>query len=288
LFKSELPIPFDHFSDYTVPQFVDKDTLAIVVSTSGNTEETLSSYNELKNRTEMVFVITTGGELGKQAQEDGYPIYLIDDKEFNPSHVPRVAVGFQIGAYFALLSKLKLISMGSEDFADSIYILKEKLSAIAPESPTDENPAKLIATDLQNRFPIIVSSEHLSGTAKLLNNQINESGKTISANFELPDVNHHQLEGMQFPESNPKTLLYVLVESNLYHERNQERYAILKNLLDDLGIEHISLKPESKDTISQALEVIQFSGYVTYYLGLLNGVEPAPNPFVDEFKRQLG
>lgn len=287
LYRSSLRVPFNYFAGYEVPAYVDENTLALVISNSGNTEETLSSYEVVKQKTKKVLAITKGGKLGPMAQADGFPVYLIDDREFNPASVPRVAVGFQLGAYFAILSKLRLENISESEFLQIIERLREEIETIKVEIDLDQNPAKQLAEKVKGKVPIIISSEHLFGAANVINNQTNESGKTFSAFFELPEVNHHQLEGMEYPKSNPENLIYFLLESNLYHERNIKRYEILKNILEKLGIEYVSLKLNLTDKLGQALEAVQFGGYMTYYLGLMNEVDPAPNPYVDEFKAQL-
>lgn len=287
IFKTELEIPFHYYSDYKIPNYINENTLAIVVSNSGSTEETIASYNEVRLKTKKIIGITKGSKLGELLENDNHPIYLIDDKQFNPSSVPRVAVGFQLGAYFAILSRLGLIDLSEEKFQETITQIKNEEITLNVDTPEVENKAKKMARELQGKISMIISSEHLNGSAKATNNQMNESGKVISANFELPDVNHHQLEGMQFPTYNPDNIVYYLIESNLYHDRNQKRYGILKMLLDDLGIQHVSYKATLSDKIGQALEVFQFGAYMTYYMGLLNNVDPAPNPFVDKFKELL-
>lgn len=288
IFKSDLAIPFDFYSDYIPPKYVNEKTLAIVVSTSGSTEEPISSYKLINDKTKNIIVISKGSIMGELAEEYGHLMYKIEDGKFNPSSVPRVAVGFQLGAYMGILSELGLINLSKSDFEVIIDKIREQQKKIDVSIKENNNQAKQMAQKIFDKIPVIISSEHLVGSAKSTNNQINESGKSFSCDFQLPDVNHHQLEGMQFPSDNPEDLIYYLIESDLYHERNSRRYEILKQMLNDLGIEHTSYKPELTGKIDQALETFQFGAYMTYYLGLLYEVDPAPNPFVDKFKELLG
>jgi glucose/mannose-6-phosphate isomerase len=287
VFRNELKVPFNYYASYDIPAYVNENTLAIVVSNSGSTEETLSSYEQAKNKTKNILGITTGGKLGEMLKQDGHLIYSIDDKEFNPSSVPRVAVGFQLGAFAAIVKKVIGLQLEEVEFMKILAEIKAKVDDICIDSETEENPAKQLSQKIQGKIAVIISAEHLFGAGNVINNQTNESGKNFSCFFELPEVNHHQLEGMEFPKSNPDNLIYLLLESELYHPRVSKRFEILKTLLDDLGIQHESYKPTSGNKLGQALEAVQFGGYFTYYLGLLNEVDPAPNPFVDKFKQLL-
>lgn len=287
VFRSELKVPFNYYASYDIPAYVDENTLAIVVSNSGSTEETLSSYEQAKKKTKNILGITTGGKLGEMLKQDNHLIYSIDDREFNPSSVPRVAVGFQLGAFAAIVKKVIGINLEQEEFLKILEEIHTKVNQISIDTPASNNPAKQLAEKIQGKIAVIISAEHLFGAGNVINNQTNESGKNFSCFFELPEVNHHQLEGMEFPKSNPNNLIYLLLESDLYHPRVSKRFDILKQLLKDLGISYETYKPTSTSKLGQALEAVQFGGYFTYYLGLLNEVDPAPNPFVDKFKELL-
>lgn len=288
IFSEEMRIPFCCYAQYDIPGFTSERTLAIIISNSGNTEETLSSYDLAKKITNKIFGITRGGKLALLCKNDGFPVYLIDDKDLNPSRVPRVAVGFQLGALAAILNQIGLISIQEKQFSQILDSVQKQTKQISLDVKTEKNSAKQTAEKIINKIPIIISSEHLIGIGKSINNQINESGKNFSAYFELPEQNHHQLEGLEFPKSNSENLIYILLESEKYHNRIQKRYKILKSILDELGIANISLKSNQNTKLGEAMEMFQFGGYFTYYLGLLNDVDPAPNPFVDQFKKMLG
>jgi glucose/mannose-6-phosphate isomerase len=288
LFEKELKIPFITRMGYEVPSFVNQETLTILVSTSGSTEETLASYQDATKKTKKIFCMTTGKQLAQYAQRDGFPLYLIDPKKYNPSNVPRFAVGFQLGAYLAILSKLGFINLEIATYEKTISFLETQNEKIKTETSFDGNLAKQLAGKIQGKVPIYIASEALSGVAKTFTNQTNESARTFAAFFELPDMNHHQLEGLSYPKSNKDNLIYFFIESDLYSQQNKKRYAILKSILDDVGIGYLSYKPESDNLLGQTFEAIQFATHMTYYLGLLNGDDPAPNPFVDEFKKRLG
>ncbi|MBD3363391.1 SIS domain-containing protein [Candidatus Dojkabacteria bacterium] len=288
VFHQDIKIPFNYYAQYNIPGYVNDKTLAIIISNSGNTEETLSAYDQAKKITNKIIGITKGGKLGPLCKKDGFPVYLIDDRDLNPSSVPRVAVGFQIGAITAILNKINLIPIPEKRFFNILNKVKKQLKPLYPEVKSNSNPAKQSAEKTFGKIPIIISSQHLTGVGKSINNQINESGKNFSAYFELPEQNHHQLEGLQFPTTNSQYLQYLLLESDQYHPRISKRYKILKSILDEEGISHISLRSEQDTMLGEALDTLQFGGYYTYYLGLLNEVDPAPNPYVDKFKKMLG
>ena len=114
LYGNEIKVPIEIVNDYAVPNYVNKNTLAILSSYSGSTEETVMAAKKLEKITKKIFVITTGKNLLSLAKRKKYPVYVIDP-EFNPCGQPRVAVGYSVMAQFALLKKLGLIKFDDKD-----------------------------------------------------------------------------------------------------------------------------------------------------------------------------
>ena len=42
-----------------------------------------------------------------------------------------------------------------------------------------------------------------------------------------------------------------------------------------------------KTKLEQSMELLQLGTYISYYLGILNGINPSPTPWVDWFKDNL-
>src|SRR5258708_4324529 len=102
-----LRTPIEVTTNYHLPNYVNEDSLVILSSYSGNTEETISSATDALKRRAKIVGIATGGKLVELLK--GKPVYLIDPRN-NPSGQPRMGLGYSISSILALLSKLNFIS----------------------------------------------------------------------------------------------------------------------------------------------------------------------------------
>jgi len=105
--------PIEISTEYRLPNYVGPDSLVIISSYSGNTEETLSSAHDAIKKNAKIFVVTTGGKIAQLAKEEGLPSYIFNPIH-NPSNQPRMGIGYSIGAVLALLVKGKYIQMSSD------------------------------------------------------------------------------------------------------------------------------------------------------------------------------
>jgi hypothetical protein len=165
--------------------------------------------------------------------------------------------------------------------------LGEQKAKYTLTTETANNPAKQLALSLKNKQAILIASEHLTGSAYIFKNQLNESAKNFAALFEIPELNHHLLEGLAFPETNKQTLAFLFFLSDLYYSRISRRHQITMDIIQKQGIPALSFKPTAATHLTQAFETLAFTSYVALYLSILNQVDPGPNPWVDLLKNEL-
>lgn len=286
VYFSNLKVPFEVVNGYQAPANIDQDTLYIICSYSGTTEEPLASYAAAKKAGAKIFGITSGGTLGQMINQGKLAGYIFNPLA-NPSGQPRIGVGYTIAAELALLKKLGLINLPDGQIKTTLLNLQKANKKFGFGTMAVKNPAKQLAQKMKNHEAVIVASEHLSGNAHVFANQTNETGKTLATYHLIPELNHYLLEGLKFPSTNKKSLLFIFLESNLYHKKIQSRYKITKEVVSKNKVKHASCQLLGKDRLSQAIEAIAFSGYVTFYLAIINNVNPNKIPYVDYFKKQL-
>lgn len=281
-----LRAPIEISTEYRLPSYVNKESLVIVSSYSGNTEETLSSFNDCLSRGATVFVISSGGELSKLAKENNVPAYIFTPT-CNPSGQPRMGLGYSIAAILSLLAKCEFLNFSQDDFKSVLDFSNRLNSEFNERVNESQNTAKLIADKLQQRVPILVASEHLTGCIHAFKNQLNENSKTFSYNFDLPELNHHLMEGLKYPAKIREIFHFCFIESDLYSPRVRARYPVTKTVLDKNGFSYSSYKLTGGSKMLQVFEIIILGMYVSFYLAMLNGIDPAPIPWVDFFKDEL-
>lgn len=277
LFNQELKIPVISNNDYTLPGFVDSDTLVILSSYSGTTEEVLTCGEEgLKKGYKMVG-ISSGDKLGEFLKSNNIPS-LIFNPEFNPSGQPRLGTGYIVLGTIGLLNRLGLISVSDEEVNQAIKELEENQEDI-------KKKAEALSKKIQGFIPVIVSAEFLEGNGHIVRNQFNETAKSFSAFSYLPELNHHLMEGLKNP--NDKKLIFLFLSSDLYSEKLKKRVELTKDVVEKNGISFEEYMPEASSKLSQMLNALSFGGYLTLYLAFLYGQDPSLIPWVDYFKEQL-
>lgn len=286
LYKEELAVPLEIVNHYHVPNTVTEDTLVLASSYSGTTEEVISAAQEARERKAKVMVISSGGALAAWAKTNNYPA-LVFSTNNNPCGSPRMGLGYSIFGQLALFVKLGFLTISADDLDDALQTIIICERQFGADNPEKNNLAKQMAVDLLNKSVWYFGAEHLSGNAHIAANQMNENAKRFAGYFIVPELNHHLMEGMLFPESNKNNIKFVLMESDLYDERVQKRFAITAQVLVKNAIEFAPYKFQAGKKLGQCCEALVLSSYVSFYSAILQGIDPTAIPFVDFFKAQL-
>ncbi len=284
LYKSELKVPFDVVSHYDLPAYVDANSLVILASYSGSTEETLESAKQALERKAKVMVITGGGKLYDLAVSNNWPTYKIDPK-FNPCNQPRLAIGYAVIGQIMMLSKAGLIPDPSVSMPKIVAGLKEQVSQLNPDGSNDL--AKLMAFACYDKHVVFVAAEHLIGAAHVMNNQFNENAKSLTSEWHLPEFNHHYMEALSYPKLAKETTVFFFFNSALYHERVQKRVLLTKSLVEQKGYETQMILATTNTKLEQVFEVIQIAEFVAAYLPVLYSIDASGIPNVDWFKSEM-
>ncbi len=284
LYKSDLKVPFDVFSHYDLPGYVNEDTLVILASYSGTTEETLEAAKQATERKAKIMVITGGGKLYDLAVTNHWPVYKIDP-QYNPCNQPRLAIGYAVVGQLMLLAAAKLIPSPATLMPQIVASLKEQVSQLGPEGSSDL--AKLMAYAAYDKHIVFVAAEHLIGAAHVMNNQVNENAKSLTSEWHLPEFNHHYMEALSFPKLAKETTIFLFFNSALYHERIQKRVLLTKSLVEQKGYETQMILATTATKIEQVFEAIQIGEFVAAYLPVLYGIDPSAIPNVDWFKSEM-
>jgi glucose/mannose-6-phosphate isomerase len=287
VYSDKLRVPLARVNTYNLPGFVSDRSLVICSSYSGTTEETTENVKQAVAKKAKWMAIGTGNTLIEMAKLAGAPFYQIDP-QYNPSNQPRMAAGYSIVGQIVLAAKAGVISVSQEEIKVAIAAMKKVKDESGIKIEIEKNLAKQLAAKMQEKVVIFVAAEHLAGATRTVNNQQNENAKNLCLDVQIPELNHHLMEGLKHPASNPKNLLFVFVNSDLYPDRIRHRIELTKQVVGKNMIETFVLNMEAATKLSQAFELIQLGAFANFYLAILYGQNPAPIPWVDYFKDQLG
>lgn len=271
---------------YHAPAWIDSDTNVVVSSYSGETEETLSSFDEMRKKTMRVVAITTGGTLGKRAVTYGFPIINIP-----PGFQPRCALAYSFFPLLTILTRYgaldaKVGRLNAKGIREIMAHTEEVRDLYA--SSTAKNPALQIAKKLVGNFPVIYSaSERLDAVNLRWRGQIQENAKQVAFGNFLPEMNHNEINGWQNPKNKTKGFSVILLRDPDDHKRNQLRFEAMKEIIKPSVADITSVEGKGQTLLGRMFSLIYLGDWVSWHLAALNKVDPSPVPVIQQLKAKL-
>lgn len=267
--------------DAVLPAWVDRDTLVVLISYSGNTRETLAMFEEAHRREARVAVISSGGRLVKASEEKGDPSVLVP-----PGLQPRAALGHLLGAAASVIGSAGLSTVDKELRAVLPAIRKE-LKACSPQVETASNPAKQAAVRLAGKIPFIYSSRNVQPAGRRWQTQINENSKMLCLYGELPEADHNQVvgwvDGVRRPECQP-----VFLRASSDRGMMADIVKATISIFEDFHLDPVLVDLDGDTPLENIMRGIVLGDHVSYYLAMLKGVDPMPVSSIGELKKRLG
>lgn len=277
-----VPITMSH--DYNIPNFVNENTLVLAISYSGGTEETISATQKAIAKNAQVVCITVGGELEKIAVENNLDLRKINT-EYNPCNQPRFGVGFMMMHIIKVTTDYGVCNLGKEEVGKALTELEAWQNNFKINNSIDTIYRE--ANEMKDFMPVLVYSEHLANLGRFTRNQIHETAKTLALAHEIPELNHHLMEGLEFPDTNKEKVYFIFFESNLYSEKINKRISVTKDVLSKQGIKYKTVDMEGESNLAQILIGMQRAMYLAYTLGIIHEKDPSDIKWVNYFKEQL-
>lgn len=286
LLMDKLRVPLEIFNGYDIPSYTNDKTLVVLSSYSGSTEEILECAHKALQTNAKIIGMSAGGKLAEILHEHKKPI-LVFDPIHNPSEQPRFGIGYAVGSVLALIGKLGFATISESELAEAQSVMHEMSTEFHENNSTGHNLAYEYARKLKGKIPVLVSAEHLYGSTYVVKNQLNESAKTFALLFEIPELNHHLMEGLKNPTKMTDLLTFVFFDSKLYRDRVSKRFPLTSDVVEKNNISHITYTCRAKSKFAQSFEVLFFGSMVVYFLTREYDIDPMIIPWVDYFKEKL-
>ena len=270
-----LKIPVINYNNYGIPQAFTKNPLFIISSFSGNTEETLSSYEAAEKNGFKKIVFFNGGKLEKLAKKNN-DIYV--KYNFNkPGFQPRCATPAATSAMAATLENSGLLK-------NTISELKYTDEFLEKNQKQAKEAGKRIAEIIKSRIPLFYASYKHRFLALINKIKINENSKFLAFSNFYPELNHNEMNGYQ--NDRPHRFLIISLEDPAEKE-NYKRAKITNDLLRKRGyeIENIELKGDTD--LKKVFYGFHIGDWISYYFAIENNQDPNPVDMVEEFKKQI-
>ncbi len=251
------------------------DVLVIASSFSGGTEETLSALDDARARGARVAVVTAGGRLAEVAQRDHLPWVRLERPA--DDFQPRAATGFFVGAFAGLLHHAGLMS----DPAPALTALAAALRTAADV----EDRACALARRLRGRVVVIYATHPFADVARVAKIKLNENAKTPAFSSVLPEMNHNEMCGFT---RLPAPFAAVMLRDPTVSPRMSRRIDVTRATLEANGVPVDVVDLEGNNAIERAFGALHLFDFASWWLAVLDGVDPNPVEMIEDFKRRLG
>ena len=277
-----VPLPITVWRNFRLPPWAGEETLVVVSSYLGETEEALSAFHAALEQGARLIALTSGGSLGRLARKHGVPVIRISHQG-----EPRTAVGWSLAAPIAVLESLKLFPPMGDEIEAAARLADEQAERYGESTPEAHNPAKALARRLHGRLPVIYGAGLLGAVARRWKTDINENAKSWAVVESLPELGHNAVTAYDLPDFARQSATVLFLRSSFQDPRTGMRFQAVGELLDEAGILHASVEAQGSTPLSHILDAVCLGGWVSYYLGLLYGVDPSATPGIDYVKRRL-
>ena len=283
LIGNKIKIPIYVHRDYDIPAYVNKDSLVIGVSYSGNTEETISGFTQAGEVGAKLIAISTGGTLASLCRKYRAPMF-----EITYGAQPRAALGYLLTALIGIFVKIGLLELGEKEITESMELMKTLEAKIQIGVPMNQNQAKQIALRLYGKIPVVMAGSSLSEVARRYKTQINENSKQATFFELLPEADHNMIIGLEYPEKLSDRIFFIVLQSKFSHERIKLREQITIQLIQQKRLQYETLFFTTAATkLQEMFLAIFFGDYLSFYLGMLNNVDPTTIDNINYLKDRL-
>lgn len=265
------PTPIEVNRSYRLPKNADKETLVIVSSYSGNTEETLSAYKDALRKSCKIVAITTGGKLAKLCEASRTQVIKI------PTGMqPRAALAYLFFPMLKLMEHLRITGSRKAEIDVLIKNLDKKIFI-----DTGIN----LSEKMVGKIPIIYSSEIMEAVAYRWKTQINENAKTMAFSNVFSELNHNELQGIMNLNAE---FCCVMLRTDKDQHRISKRMDITKEHLRKKGIDVTDIIIKGNTLLTKLFTAVHIGDWTSYFLALRYKTNPTPVPVIEEFKKELG
>jgi glucose/mannose-6-phosphate isomerase len=279
------PLFIQTLKGYELPTWVGRNTLVFAVSYSGETEETLETFNEAaQRRGARVVIVSTGGTLAARGKELDVPLVFI-----TPGLQPRAAFGYLSIPILVVCERMGIGPQVGPDILEAITLLEKRSSQYGREVSVQWNPAKQLAGRIFGKIPIIYGSEGLAEVAAYRwKCQLNECSKMPAWWHVFPELNHNEIVGWARPtDITRKDVGVIILRHDGEHPRVAKRIEVTIPLIErSLGYLEV-VRAEGSSVVARLFDLTYLGDFVATYLALAQGVDPAPVEVIQDLKRQL-
>ena len=278
LFSSILSKSDIHISlvkGYLLPKTVDKNTLVITTSISGNTSETLTVLDSAKKLECKLIAFSSGGKMEKLCKNN-----QIIFRKIPLVHSPRTSlINFTYSILKILYPILPIEKKGITESLDGLNIMKKQIDS---NNLSDVNPAIRLARWINN-IPIVYYPHGLQSAATRFKSSLQENAKTHAIIEDVIEACHNGIVSWE----RPSVVQPILLQGKDDYIKTKERFDIIKEFFIENNIEFKEVHSGSGNILTKIISLIYMFDYTTIYRAVLSKTDPSPVTSIDYIKNKL-
>ncbi len=275
-------IPVEVCRDYVLPAYADESSLVVVVSYSGETEETLSAFIEAAKRRCMIVTISSGGHLQKFAYKLKIPHIPI-----LTGLVPRAAIAYTFFPLVVVTEKIGVVKETKKEIEEALRVMQKLSEENGLRVPLKGNVAKKLAIEIDGTVPIVYGFRQYSAVARRLKCQFNENSKVPSKFDVFSELSHNEVVGWEAPKSLTKAFSGIFIRDSVEPPEIKQRIEVTKRIVSPKVSKTLEIRGVGKQKLARMLSAMYVGDFASIYLALLRGVDPTPTKTISRLKREM-
>jgi len=280
--RDKITVPIEVNREYSLPAYADKNTLALITSYSGETEESLSAFLDATKRKCMTICISSGGALQEFAEKLGVPHLRVP-----AGMAPRATLPYLFMPLLIVLEKVGLVSDVAPEISATIKALKKVSAANAPETPLKDNFSKSLASSICGTVPVIYGFGVYRAVAQRFKTQFNENSK-LPAKWEVfSELDHNEIVGWEDSGKLTKNFSAILIRDKAEPAEVRSRIETTKTLMQPAVSNTFEVWVQGESQLAKMLSTICIGDFTSVYLAILRKIDPTPVKTIDLLKKQM-
>jgi glucose/mannose-6-phosphate isomerase len=275
------PVPIEVSRAYALPAYAGERSIVLVVSYSGETEESLSAFLDAVKRNCMIFCVSSGGSLLEFAEKLKVPYLRV------PSGMPpRAALPYLFVPLLMALEKLGMVSGVSEGLSEAIALMERISGENVPQKLVKDNFSKSLALGVVGTVPVVYGFGVYRGVAQRYKQQFNENSKVPSKWEFFSELNHNEIVGWEKAGKLGKDFSAIFIRDEAESVEVRNRIETTRSLLPTSS-KRFEVWSRGKSALAKMLSTVCVGDFTSVYLAVLRNVDPTPVSSIALLKEKM-
>jgi glucose/mannose-6-phosphate isomerase len=260
---------------YLLPKTVDKNTLVVTISVSGNTVESLTVLDSAHKLDCNVIAFSSGGKIEEYCIKN-----QINHRKIKSIHSPRASF---VQFTFSILKILSsIIPINKQEITQSIESLENLSQKISSNNLSETNPSLDLANFISG-IPLVYYPYGLQSSATRFKSSIQENAKTHIIIEDVVEASHNGIVAWE----KSSIVQPILLRGYDDYVKTKDRFEIFKEFFDKNSIKYKEITSVDGNILTKIMTLIYLLDYASIYRAILSGIDPSPVSSINFLKSRI-